>query len=162
MTLGKNFRGTCGAVANLDGSWDYYKDKHDAWKPEDNLTATAGFFYIHGATLPPMSALSCRSKLIEIALSGQHYDAKLPRDELGMLIAWVDTWASYRGEADVFELEDPPADFFTGWWASPPRLRTAPVVYSEYSQDEYNCQEDRCVRDPRGNIIAAPLKTSGL
>jgi hypothetical protein len=43
-----------------------------------------------------------------------------------------------------------------------PRLAAEWLAYSEYSQDEYNCQEDRCVRDPRGNIIAAPLKTSGL
>jgi hypothetical protein len=78
-------------------------------------------------TPPPMSALSFRSKLIEIASSGKHHDVKVDPVSLQKLIAWVDTMAPYRGSEEVREIDDPE---FQGidWLAIRPRVKTAPRI----------------------------------
>jgi hypothetical protein len=74
-----------------------------------------------------MSALSFRSKLIEIASSGEHYDVKVDAISLQQLIAWVDTMAPYRGSEEVREIDDPE---FQGvdWLSIRPRIKTAPRI----------------------------------
>ena len=78
-------------------------------------------------TPPPMSALSFRSKLIEIASSGKHHDVKVDPVSLQKLIAWIDTMAPYRGSEEVREIDDPE---FQGidWLAIRPRVKTAPRI----------------------------------
>jgi hypothetical protein len=78
-------------------------------------------------TPPPMTALSYRSKLIEIASSGKHHDVKVDPLSLQKLIAWVDTMAPYRGAEEVREIDDP---VFQGvdWLAIRPRIKTAPTI----------------------------------
>jgi hypothetical protein len=79
------------------------------------------------ATPKPMTALSYRSELIEIASSGKHHDVVVDPVSLRRLIAWVDTMCPYRGAEEVRELADPE---FPGvdWLSVRPRIRTAPVV----------------------------------
>jgi len=52
-------------------------------------------------TFRPMKHLSCRSQLIENAMSGKHHDVKVDPVGLRQLIGWVDANCPYRGEDDV-------------------------------------------------------------
>lgn len=120
------------------------------WEPEKTLTALLPQYNLQGldevayayAPLPPLKAMSYRSRLIDLASSGKHYGVKVPAADRLMLIAWIDTWCPCRSEDDIRALADPDPKYFPDW-PSPPRLRTAPVVRGEYSQDEYQSQEDR-------------------
>jgi hypothetical protein len=76
-------------------------------------------------TPPPMTALSYRSKLIELASSGRHHDVRVDDESLLRLILWVDTMCPYRGDDEVRQIPDP---VFQGvdWLAVRPRIATAP------------------------------------
>lgn len=78
-------------------------------------------------TPKPMTHLSYKSKLIEIASGGKHHDVKVDPVSLRKLIAWVDTMCPYRGDEEVRELPDP---VFQGvdWLAIRPRIKTAPRI----------------------------------
>jgi len=78
-------------------------------------------------TPPPMSALSYKSKLIEIASSGKHHDVKVDPVNLRRLIVWVDAMCPLRGSEEVRALDDPQ---FQGsnWLAIQPRIQSAPTV----------------------------------
>jgi hypothetical protein len=128
------------------------------WRPEDYTT------------VPPLSTLSYRSQLVEIAGSGKHHDVKMDPQDLLKLIVWVDTLAPYRGEREVREMADPdpahplfqksdypPSDITVEcvYGQSPyrPRMRTAPLVNRSYRQDEFPTMESRLPRDAQGNIV---------
>ncbi len=78
-------------------------------------------------TTRPMQHLSYRSKLIDFAMSGKHYDVKVDPVSLRTLIGWVDANCPYRGDEDVRALPDPK---FTGIERLPiqPKCRTAPII----------------------------------
>jgi hypothetical protein len=78
-------------------------------------------------TLPPMQYLSYRSRLIELASSGKHYDVKVDPLSLHRLIAWVDACCPFLGEEELRAQGDPD---FPGIERLPirPRVATAPVV----------------------------------
>ncbi len=97
------------------------------------------------ATLPPLTYLSPKSRLIAEAMDKSRCGKNISRDDLRMLVAWVDLWAMYRSDEDVREIEDAPGDWFP-LWTYPPKTRTAPRVRTEYSQDEYTCPEDRLLK----------------
>ena len=79
------------------------------------------------ATAKPMTALSYRSKLVEIAGSGKHHQVKVDPVSLQRLIVWVDAMCPYLGDEEVRAEADPE---FQGvdWLAIRPRVKTAPVV----------------------------------
>jgi hypothetical protein len=72
-------------------------------------------------TPPPMSALSYRSRLVDICA---RYADEI---SLQRIIAWVDAMCPYNGEEEIRALPDPE---FQGvdWLAIRPRIRTAPVI----------------------------------
>ncbi|MBI5387679.1 MAG: hypothetical protein HZA90_23715 [Verrucomicrobia bacterium] len=78
-------------------------------------------------TPPPMTALSYRSKLIDLASSGQHHDVKMDDLSLLRLIVWVDAMCPYKGDEEVRAEADP---VFQGvdWLAVRPRIATAPRI----------------------------------
>ncbi|MCH5374684.1 MAG: hypothetical protein JJ992_11970, partial [Planctomycetes bacterium] len=78
-------------------------------------------------TPEPMTALSYRSRLIELAASGEHYDVRVDPINLRRLIVWIDTMCPYRGAEEVREIPDPE---FQGvdWLAIRPRIQTAPRI----------------------------------
>ncbi len=96
-------------------------------------------------TPPPMTKLSYRSRLIEMASSGKHgagvrlseadssrhgvadSGVKLPPDDLLRLILWVDAMCPYLGDEEVRAIDDP---VFQGvdWLAIRPRIKTAPRI----------------------------------
>jgi hypothetical protein len=75
----------------------------------------------------PMTALSYKSRLVEIASSGKHHDVKVDPLGVARLAAWVDAMCPYVGEEEVREIPDP---VFQGvdWLAIRPRIHTAPDI----------------------------------
>jgi len=78
-------------------------------------------------TPPPMTALSYKSRLIDLCASGKHYDVKVDPVSLQRLIAWVDAMCPYRGDEEVRAIPDPE---FQGvdWLAIRPRIQSAPRI----------------------------------
>ena len=78
-------------------------------------------------TPEPMTALSYRSRLIELASDSKHYGVQVDPIARRRLIAWVDAMCPYRGESEVREIADPE---FQGidWLAIRPRIQSAPRV----------------------------------
>ncbi len=78
-------------------------------------------------TMRPMRYLSFRSRLIELAGSGEHYDVKAKPSDLRRLIAWVDANCPYLGQEELRAMADPE---FDGIEQLPirPRVKTAPVI----------------------------------
>ncbi len=79
------------------------------------------------ATPEPMTKLSYRSRLVEMASNGQHYDVRVDEVSRQRLIAWVDTMGPYLGDEEVREIDDPE---FQGidWLSIRPQIKHAPVV----------------------------------
>ncbi|MBL7223129.1 MAG: PD40 domain-containing protein [Candidatus Brocadiae bacterium] len=79
------------------------------------------------ATLPPMTKLSYKSRLVALAASGKHNGVKMAPDDLLRLILWVDTMCPYRGSEEVRAIDDPE---FQGvdWLSIRPRVKTAPRI----------------------------------
>jgi hypothetical protein len=140
-------------------------------------------------TFPPMTALSYKSKLVEIASSGKHPSSppgadtagktKVKVDALSLekLILWVDTLCTYRGEQELRAMADPdpenpifkrseypPSDPTVKdvYAESPyrPRMRTAPLVNRAYRQDEFPNVESRLPRGENGKVLPAVSFTS--
>ncbi len=78
-------------------------------------------------TPPPMTSLSYKSRLVELAGSGKHRDVKVDELNLRRLKVWVDAMCPYRGEEEVRAIPDPE---FQGvdWLAVRPRIATAPRI----------------------------------
>jgi hypothetical protein len=78
-------------------------------------------------TTEPMTLLSYRSRLVEMASSGSHYDVKVDPESLQRLIAWVDAMGPFVGHEEIVQTDDPQ---FQGvdWLAIRPRIRTAPKI----------------------------------
>ena len=105
----------------------------------------AGNFFIWAVpytTIPPMTRWSYRSPLITLHLHGKHNGVKLTKEELGKLIAWVDTNCHFRSLADVLRIADPDPNWFLNW-PYRPRLSSAPYVSHLHSHDEFDSPADR-------------------
>lgn len=78
-------------------------------------------------TLRPMQYLAYKSRLIELAASGKHYDVRVDPLSLHRLIAWVDACCPFLGDEELRALGDPN---FPGIESLPirPRVATAPVI----------------------------------
>jgi len=78
-------------------------------------------------TPEPMTKLSYRSRLIDMASSGEHYDVQVDEVSRRRLIAWVDAMGPYRGDEEVRAIDDPT---FQGidWLSMRPEIKNAPVV----------------------------------
>ena len=81
-----------------------------------------------------MTTLSYTSKLIHIAMSGEHNDVKMDPLSLRKLIVWVDTLCPYRGEAEIRAMPDPdPRDPLFSRSGYPPRTKgIRPFIDSPY------------------------------
>ncbi len=66
-------------------------------------------------TLPPLTYLSPKSRLIDEAMDQQRCGKNLSPQDLRMLIAWIDLWAMYRSDEEIRDIEDAPADWFPLW-----------------------------------------------
>ena len=121
-------------------------------------------------TIPPMTTLSYKSKLVANAMSGKHNKVKVDSLSVLKLIVWVDLLCPYRGEQELRAMADPdpkdplfrrsnypPSDVtITDVFAqSPyrPRMATAPIVNRAYRQDEFPSTESRLPKDANGKIL---------
>ncbi len=104
----------------------------------------AGNFFIweQYPTFAPMTKWSYKSPLINMHLHGKHNGVKLTKEELGKLIAWVDTNCHFRSLKDVLSISDPDPNWFLNW-PYRPRLSSTPYVNYLYSQDEFASPRDR-------------------
>ena len=134
LVLGKHHAGVGDACPGFD---------------ETNYVAVPNTIVTRYDTLPPLKCLSPKSRLIDQAMDKHRCGKLLAANDLRMLISWVDLWAMYRSDAELREIEDPPAEWFP-LWAYPPKTRNAPRVRTEYSQDEYRGPKDRLVKDDYG------------
>ena len=106
--------------------------------------------------VPAMTALSYRSKLIEIATSGEHYGVKVTPQEEAKLVAWVDALCPFLGLEEIIAQQDMPAKEFVKQsdynvdLSFPGLMRTAPYVHKEFMQDDFRTQEDRIPKDKKG------------
>jgi hypothetical protein len=78
-------------------------------------------------TPKPMTSLSYKSPLIELAAGGKHHGVVVDDTSLLRLITWVDAMCPYLGDEEVRAIPDPE---FQGvdWLAIRPRIKTAPVI----------------------------------
>ncbi len=78
-------------------------------------------------TTKPMTSLSYKSKLIDLASSGEHYGLKMDSVSLLKLILWVDAICPYIDDSHIRDMPDP---VFQGsdWLSVTPRVKTAPLV----------------------------------
>jgi len=78
-------------------------------------------------TPKPMTYLSYKSPLIEMASSGKHHGVKVDSVDLLRLITWIDAMCPYRGDDEVREIADP---VFQGveWLAIRPKIQNAPRI----------------------------------
>lgn len=78
-------------------------------------------------TTEPMQHLSPASRLVEIAMSGDHYGVKMDDLSIQKLIGWVDANCPYRGQEEVRAIPDPA---FPGLerLGVRPRCATYPVI----------------------------------
>lgn len=162
LTLGKKRRRLGGFVGNCSGGIaGTILAEARPWRPKDYKT------------FPPMTALSYKSRLVEIAAGETHgkvTKTKADRLSLLKLILWVDLLCPYRGERELRAMADPdpahplyrrsnypPSNVtITDVYAqSPyrPRMRTAPIVNRAYRQDEFPTTESRLLKDANGKFI---------
>lgn len=102
-------------------------------------------------TIPPMSALSTRSKLVKNAMSGKHHKVKVSRAELDRLIAWVDCNGPYLGSEEIAKMYDPQFTT-TDIGAISARIRTAPKI------NRFNIRQDGDTNALVGKPVYAPGK----
>jgi hypothetical protein len=78
-------------------------------------------------TLRPMQYLSYRSRLVDLAVSGKHYQVQADPASLRRLMAWVDACCPFLGEDELRALADPD---FPGIEQLPirPRVASAPFI----------------------------------
>ncbi len=123
------------------------------------LPMASGFTPEHDITLPPMTAMSYKSKLVDYAISGDHHKVQVDPLSARKLIAWIDLLCPYWNEDDIRSMPDPnPNDPYfansdypprtpgTRPFADspyPPRMQNAPVVHRAYRQDEFPTQAHR-------------------
>jgi len=79
-------------------------------------------------TPEPMTRLSYRSRLIEIASSGKHNNVKVDPVSLSRLAVWIDAMCPYVGRDEISQIDDPE---FQGvdWLSIRPRIKTAPTIH---------------------------------
>ncbi len=78
-------------------------------------------------TSPPMTYLSYKSRLVEIASSGKHHGVQVDPINLRRLMVWIDAMCPYRGAEEVRAIPDPE---FQGidWLSVRPKINSAPVI----------------------------------
>jgi hypothetical protein len=115
-------------------------------------------FPTEDTVVPALTAMSYRSKLIEIATSGKHGRVRVSPEEEARLIAWVDALCPYLGLEEIVALPDiAPQDYYAqGVYKGlsfPSKMCTAPVVHKAFCQDDFKTQADRQPKDAAGQPL---------
>lgn len=115
-------------------------------------------FPTQDTVVPPMTAMSYRSPLVEIVSSGKHHEVKVSPAEEAMIIAWIDTLCPYMGTEEILQQPDiDPKQYYSdpinNKFTYPPRMRTMPAVHRAFQQDNFQTQDDRLPRDADGKVL---------
>ncbi len=115
-------------------------------------------FPTEDTVVPPMTAMSHRSRLIEIATGGKHHDVRVSPAEEARLVAWVDALCPYLGLEEIVAQPDiDPADYYGQpvyeGLSYPSLMRTAPIVHKAFCQDGFDTQSDRVPKDATGRPL---------
>jgi hypothetical protein len=78
-------------------------------------------------TPPPMTFLSFRSRLIDLAASGKHYGVKADPVSVARLTVWIDAMCPFLGDDEV-RAEDDPVFPGVDWLSVRPLLKNAPRI----------------------------------
>ena len=121
----------------------------------------------HETVIPPMTALSYRSKLIKIATSGEHHNVKVSDEEKDKLVAWIDALCPILGLEEIMAQDNMPekefmnsSNYNTGL-SFPAKMRTAPYIHKEFMQDDFKTQDDRIPKDNDNNELPAFILKDG-
>lgn len=125
----------------------YYAYPNPAWKVVTQDTV-----------VPPMTAMSYKSQLIQFATSGKHHGVRVKPLEEARLVAWVDALCPYLGLEEILKRPDMSAETYysVGMYKGlsyPALLATAPVVHKAFCQDGFERQEDRLPKDKDGHAL---------
>jgi hypothetical protein len=114
------------------------------WGSDKEKISIAGAFIVEGygandnnslKILEPMEIFSYKSKLLENATSGKHYDVKIDEVSRRRLIAWIDANCPYLGKEELLQMDDP--DFaHIETLKLRPRVKTAPDI------NRFNIRQD--------------------
>jgi len=102
--------------------------------------------------VPPMTAMSYKSRLIDIATSGKHHDVRVSQEEADRLIAWVDALCPYFGMEELLAQPDPDPKA-NAEFSYTARMRTAPMVHRAFLQDDFETQDDRLPKAADGTVL---------
>lgn len=108
--------------------------------------------------VPPLTAMSYRSKLVRYATGGKHHAVKVTPQEEARLVAWVDALCPYLGLEELLTRADIPCETYysVGMYKglSYPALgATAPVVHKAFCQDGFESQASRLPKDENGHVL---------
>ncbi len=138
-----------------DCGWGGSKPKNEKGVPI-NL---AGVFVVEGyhqndpenlKTLPPYTAWSPTSKLIQNATSGQHHGVKVSKEDAELLVAWVDCNGPYLGDQEVRAMFDPYSTAVNTVPPIRPRIKSAPVI------NRFDIRQDGDSEKVSGPLTLAP------
>jgi len=103
-------------------------------------------------TVPPMTRLSYKSRLVDRMASGNHHGVKVEGEDLLRVILWVDTMCPLKGAEEVREMPDPE---FQGvdWIAIRPRIQTAPIVQRPGPFDAFHTDTDPAYSAPEAEDL---------
>ncbi len=108
--------------------------------------------------VPPMTALSYKSKLVNFATSGKHHGIKVTPEEEMRLVAWVDALCPYLGMEEIISQPDLGAEAY--FKQTPYKglsyqalMRTAPYIHKAFMQDDFRTQADRIPKDSNGSPV---------
>jgi hypothetical protein len=115
-------------------------------------------FPTEDTVVPPLTAMSYRSKLIAMATSGKHGGVRVSPEEEARLVAWVDALCPYLGLEEIIAQPDiaPPDYYAQGVYKGlsfPSKMCTAPVVHKAFCQDDFKTQADRQPKDAAGQPL---------
>ena len=121
--------------------WGGNKPKDERGVPK-NL---AGLFIVEGydttdpknlETLPPYSAFSPVSPLVQYATSGKHHGVSVTGEDRERLIAWVDCNGPFLGDEEIRAMYDPWSPTIEAIPPVRPRIATAPRI------ERFNLRQD--------------------
>lgn len=115
--------------------------------------------------VPPLTAMSYKSRLMQIVSSGKHHGVQVSNLEEEQIAAWIDALCPYLGLEEILAQPDiEPAEYyrkFSSRLTYSPKMRLAPAVHRAFRQDAFKTQADRLPKDKEGNCMPAVRYENG-
>ena len=148
-------------LVNGNCRWGGDKPKDERGVPK-NL---AGLFIVEGysttdpknlETLPPYTAYSPMSTLVQYATTGKHHGVKVTGEDRERLIAWVDCNGPFLGDEELRNMYDPWSKTIETVPPIRPRIATAPRI------ERFNLRQDGDTMALCGPLKLAPEHPEGF